>query len=72
MKTIEEVELLETIETVIDYKEREANRELNDARHNRDNAKLQKDKDFWDRAYSRTLSKWSAYHDMLETIALYK
>ena len=72
MKTIEEVELLETIETIIDYKEREANRELNDARHNRDNAKTQKDKDFWDRAYARTLSKWSAYHDMLETIQLYK
>lgn len=72
MKTIEELELLETIETIVEYKMKQAHKEQKEYEHFRDDAQTESDKKVWDNSASRALAKWSAYNDIFEAIQLYK
>jgi hypothetical protein len=74
-KTIEEVEILETIETIVEYKMKEANKEKKNHEELRDSARERGDEEtekFFNEASRRDLARWGAFNDIFEAIQLYK
>lgn len=70
----EELELAEALRIIAEHKAKEANAELRHAQKLRDDYREEGNEEqekFWEAAAGRALSKWAAYNDMAESIALY-
>ena len=67
-------QLAEALRIIAEHKAKEANAELRHAQKLRDDYREEGNEEqekFWEAAAGRALSKWAAYNDMAESIALY-